>query len=492
MLKCFLMESRDDKIKESEPSPDMTERTERDFDHSESEGCAAPAQQSADERADGGADVKPIGELVSVAVKAVAVALSFVILLTCLLAVAMPLTTMRIFNSLGMSERAVDFGERYIAGELDDYDASQPDSPDGNYVVVSETPELCNDDFLEALYVCTNLSYKMMENYYAEGKTELGAYYARRVEKYTRMYLSLYDISKIEADDSAYNIAQMPSVMLRPVVYSYGHTVRTMNFRARAYLGRGDAVNVDRMMFNSRRVGNAVTTTLERSRTFGGLDLDPIGSGISWQRNWDDMTPEQRGSMMSTVDDYVDYIGCLAEYIDVECILAGVENDLGKKVVVNGELTPVLSQPYTQYMCWNALDGDEFSLFFSDSYLPGSAERDAFSPVYLNLSRFGEYAQAAVDFVPKTVEEQLHQLYWVRVFNETSRKLWYMSFLWYYSRDNFGLRSEAIRNDFGNGICVNYTFVLYEVPGSAARRQLSDVYPIMLQKYVSIYHPQTT
>ncbi|MDE6401737.1 MAG: hypothetical protein K2L54_03900, partial [Clostridiales bacterium] len=161
-------------------------------------------------------------ELIGIAVKSVAVVLSVILIIVCILAVALPLPAMRIFNSLGMSERAVDFGERYIARELGDHygvyeytdgnnfvrtaraDASHTDGR-GNFDILAKTPALTNDEFIEALYVCTKLSYDIMEECYALGDTARGAYYAERVEKYTRMYLSLNNVATVNNSKSLRN-----------------------------------------------------------------------------------------------------------------------------------------------------------------------------------------------------------------------------------------------------------------------------------------------
>ena len=78
----------------------------------------------------------------------------------------------------------MDFGERYISRELGDYegmfeyvdndgnkregiaDASHTDDR-GNFDILAKTGTLTNDDFIEALYVCTKLSYDLAETYYA-------------------------------------------------------------------------------------------------------------------------------------------------------------------------------------------------------------------------------------------------------------------------------------------------------------------------------------
>ena len=151
-------------------------------------------------------------ELLSAIFKTTFVALSLIAMLACILAFALPLTSMRLFNSMGFSERAVDFGEKYISRELKSYKSadgkSTADYEDsyGNMPVLTATPALTNDDFLEALYVCNNLCEKMMTESLKSGD-EVGAkYYAERLEKYTRMYLSLNGLSAVILDKDRNNI----------------------------------------------------------------------------------------------------------------------------------------------------------------------------------------------------------------------------------------------------------------------------------------------
>ncbi|MCH5165542.1 MAG: hypothetical protein J1G01_03980 [Clostridiales bacterium] len=408
------------------------------------------------------------GELVSLSIKSVAVALSLIILLTCILAVAMPLTSMRIFNKLGMYERAVDFGERYISRELDDFGADKVDVK-GNFAKLSQTPKLTNDDFVEALYVCSNLSMKLMDESYKSGDSRLVKYYAERLEKYTRMYLSLNNVASVNNSKSAYNIAAMPLIAMRPVVYSYGHTVRRMNFRARAYLGKTAA-----MVYNSRRNGDVMTELGTLSQSFYGYNIESFG----------------RDTLMSTLDDYVDYIGQIGEYLDVEFIRAGVENDLSKrKKVYVKQLEewreyPVLSDNFIINSYSNYLSGTEFSLLISRT--------DGFSFIYNQLKRINVYAQAAVDFMPSDnnnnkLDEQLHQLYWLQEFSTVMRKLWYMEKLLYQNQVKFGQSMNAIAEDYN--AWQERTYVDFGTPteGVKPKRQLWDVYNIKLQEYIAQY-----
>ena len=403
-----------------------------------------------------------IDELIAIGIKAVAVTVSVILLLTSLLAVALPLQAMRVFNLLGMTDRAVDFGERYISRELRAYDAEAIDDM-GNYIGLAGTPELTNDDFAEALYVCINNSYRLMDEYYESGDGARGEYYARLVEKYTRMYLSLNNVSGVNSANSERDISAMPLAAMRPVVYSYGHSVRVKNFRARAFLGE-----TDRAVFNSRINGNSVTELTTLSNTYYGLVLDNASPA----------------SVMSALDDFVDYAGQMGEYLDVEFLFAGVERDLSKteriyvKIADEWRDVPVLSDTYVIEKYAGHLDGDEFSLFLTKD--------NGFSNIYNQLKRFSVYAQAAVDFTPSDannnkLDEQLHQLYWLNVLSSVARKLWYMEKLLYQSNVNFGASAAAIRDDY-NAWQEN-TYVDYD----GRPRQIWEVYNIKLNAYTAQY-----
>lgn len=420
------------------------------------------------------------GELVAVAVKAVAVALSVVLILTCILAVALPLSSMRIFNSLGMSERAVDFGERYISAELGDHfgtyeyvdgngssrtaraDASHTDGR-GNFDILAKTSALTNDEFIEALYVCTKLSYDLMEEYYAAGDPSRGAYYAERVEKYTRMYLSLNNVASVNSAKSLRNISSMPTLAMRPAVYSYGHDIRVMNYRARTWLGSTASV-----MYNSNKNGDSVTELTERSATFYGIDIKGANTF----------------ALMANLDGYVDYAGALGEYLDVEFIRAGVENDLSKKGKIYDKVNaewrevPVLSESFVKETYNGVLKGEEFSLFVTRT--------DGFTVFYNQIKRFNEFAQAAVDFAPSDnnnnkLDEQLHQLYWLQALSSVARRLWYMEYLLYFNAEQYGQSSIAIKKDYN--ALQSLTFVEYDVP----TRQIWEVYNIKLKEYIAQY-----
>ena len=156
-----------------------------------------------------------VGEAVALSVKAVAVALSVFMLILSILTVVMPLSAMRVFNKLGMSERAINSGERYINNRTDKYDAGGIDER-GNFKALSATPQLTNSDFIEALDVCISLSYKLTEKYAKTDDVDSTRYFAQILEKYTRMYMSLSGFRGVSEKKNAANIAAVPMLSMRP------------------------------------------------------------------------------------------------------------------------------------------------------------------------------------------------------------------------------------------------------------------------------------
>lgn len=403
-----------------------------------------------------------VGELIAVAVKATAIALSLLAMLVCILAVGLPFTSMRLFNKFGMSERAVDFGERYISGELNEYGAAKTDNL-GNYFELSRTAALTNDDFTEALYVCNSLSRKLMNGYFQAGDTARGRYYAERLEKYTRMYLSLNNVALVNSRKDARNIASVP-VALRPTVYSYAHEMRVMNYRARSYLG-----TTDRMLYEPGLSG-IITETQTQSATFAG-STQSINAQL--------------------LDEFVDYVDQLGEYLDVEFLRAGVENDLSKKFDIRvGDRVikdvPVYSETYMINKGRNVLKGTEFSVFLNGTDAVSGAQA-GFTSLYTQLKCFGAYAQWAVDYVPSSganaESDRLKQLYWLQILTQTAQRFWYMENLLYYSRDNFGISSNAIADEYVNSTCQKFGQVTYD----SRLYRISEVYTVKLGEYLALF-----
>lgn len=407
-------------------------------------------------------------DLISAIFKTTFVALSLIAILACIIAFALPLTSMRLFNSMGFSERSVDFGEKYISRELkshksaDGRTAAYTDG-DGNMPVLTATPALTNDDFIEALYVCINLSDKLMTESLKSGDEARAKYYAERLEKYTRTYLSLNGLSAVTLKKDRSNIASVPAAV-RPAVYSYEHDLHVLNYRARAVLGMTNG-----MTYNNRteRLG-VMTTPSERSERLYGTDSNTLEGRIA------------------LLDEYVDYMAQLGAYLDVEFMRIGVETDFSKKFTItegNQEYTgvSVLSETYIRKNYGNKLDGDEFSLFI----LPLSEVTESsngFTRLFNQLSSFTRYAQWAVDTVPSDENGKLHQLYWLRILSDVSRKLWYMDMLLNYNVQNLGLNGQAIRDNYPT--CQYYLTVRYEIMSGVPSCQILDVYAKKLADYI--------
>ncbi|MCM1368493.1 MAG: hypothetical protein NC184_06780 [Roseburia sp.] len=399
---------------------------------------AARADDLRRDKSDGSHDAEDDGasgvsELAAFSVKVVAVVLSVVMMILSLLVVAMPLSAMRVYNKLGMSERALNSGDRYITSALGKRDATATDDI-GNYTAAALDAELADDDFLEAIDVCSALSYKLMEQAADKGDTDSAAYFARRLEKYTRLYSSLYGVRGISNGKNAYNIATVPAAAMRPYVYSHAHTVRVRNYRARTYLGE-----TDYMLYDSGRDGDCVIRTITLSNTFAGLV-----------------------NKTSRLDDFVDYADMLGEYISVELDRLGVGDSLNE------------AEARDNFR--GVMTGDEFSLFLDRA--------DGFTDIYNQLKNFSEYAQTAIDTVPtdgaNELDNRLHQLYRIQVLSSVSRKLWHMSMLLYYNADRYGLSAAKVREEYGT--CEQYMWVTYR----GGTKLMSEVYQIYLEQYLAI------
>lgn len=395
-------------------------------------GGVLRCEKSKNERGDEKPDAAAV-ELAAFSVKVVAVVLSAVMLIMSLLVVAMPLSAMRVYNKLGMSERALNSGDRYISSTLKGRGADGTDES-GNYKNAAQKTDLADDDFIEAIDVCSSLAYKLMNSSAEDGDADSAEYFARRLEKYTRLYSSLYGVRGINAKKDEYNIAKVPSAAMRPYVYSHAHTVRVRNFRARAYMNETDS-----MLYDSGRDGDCVIKTLTLSNTFAGL-----------------VNKETR------LDDFIDYADMLGEYISIELEKLGISGSLNEAEVRDNYR--------------GVMKGDEFSLFLSQA--------DGFTDVYNQFKNFTEYAQIAVDSVPTDGADErdnrLHQLYRMQVLSSVSRKFWYMSMLLYYNADRYGLSAAKVRAEYGT--CEQYMWVKYR----GGTKLLSEVYQIYLEQYLAI------
>lgn len=413
-------------------------------------------------------------EIITIIFKSLFVALSVVAMLACILAIALPLQTMRIFNSMGNFERAIDFGERYVQRRLDEYSAGATDER-GNYIKLSQTPALTDGEMTEALYVLTRLSNKLTDRYNADGNAARRDYYAKVLEKYTRMYLSLNDLGSVTTKTDYDNIMGMPSLAMRPAVYSYAHEMRTLNFRARAFLGKTELMTYDNRRINPDDRG-VLTDTLGRIDYFVNTN------------------PATDAATVQMLDDFVDYVDALGEYLDVEFMRIGVENNVNAKHDVknlaSGEMLkdiPVNTELYVRNAYVNVLDGNEFSLFITDKYIADDTTK-GFTHLYNGLKAcFGKYAQWAVEITPASgsgedkLSGNLRQLYWIYNLSKAAQRLKYMELLLYYSQDNLGPNRAAVVEEYGTWrdmVNVSYNSRVY---------QLSEIYAEFLKQYMEKY-----
>lgn len=388
-------------------------------------------------------------DLVKISIKAAAVALSVVMLILSVLTVALPLQAMRVFNKLGMSERALESGNQYITRELKFRNAGAEDDK-GNYTGITGDLFFSGDDFVEALDVCTGLSKKLTARAVSDGDERSKIYYAEMLERYTRMYASLSDFSGLNSSRDTFNQGSVPLLDLRPTVYSYAHTVRVLNFRARVYLGETENV-----LYNSGRVGDSVISLDDRFNTMANT------AGHAKQ-----------GAKLTAreIDDYVDFASQIGEYLTVEFEKLGVA---GQK----------LNEGDVRDNYAGILDGTEFSLFI---VAPGGYTRR-----YDQLRDFSAVAQAAYDYdvTPnESIGETkagniLHKLYWLNELYITATKLKYMNNLLYYGSGAFGAAQSAIQAEYVAHTTEMYTFI----DDGHGPRLMDEVYNILLAEYKGFF-----
>lgn len=406
-------------------------------------------------------------ELLCASVKSLFLTFIAATLIVCILALSFPLSTMRIFNNMGLYERSVDFAERYITRRMKSEHVLDTDEV-GNYTKLPSCRELSDGDFTEALYVCNSLCEKLLTESILGGNAARTKYYAERLEKYTRVYLSRYNLNDIAAATDRANIESMPNAALRPSVYSYKQRMRALNFRARTYLGTTDYVLYDN---RSPDTNDILTSIYNRSMYFPGL------------------LPSDDMAKAAALDDFTDYIGQLSEYLNVQFLLAGAETDVTAKRDVfdkasNSQKTdiPVNSELFIKNEYVNLLDGDEFNLIVKPKTEVTAAD-NGYTAIFQNLTLcFPKYAQWAVDITPSGDDGALHQLYWLQNLSLFARRVMYMETLLYYSRDNFGLNSEAIRDSYTSHTYEQFT---RSVEYNNTKPELSEVYSQKLKAYLA-------
>ena len=394
-----------------------------------------------------------IGDIARVAFKAVAVALSLVLLITSIFTVALPLKAMRIFNNLGMYERALVSGTRYIDGELkrEKVDVSMigkyyillsngiNDNQNALSLATSIPSSLNNADFIEALEVCINLSDKLMRESAEKDDIKSAKYFAERLEKYTRYYSAVFGVSTVFDEKDAKN-KQTFSPALHPFVYSVRHALMTQNFRARYYMDE-----FDEMLCNGGTNGYVLRRTDNNINTFNGTNV----------YNTD-------GTLNRTImNNFVDYVDQLSEYVAIEFERCGM---------TDAKLNE-LEETRKKYA--HALDGSEFKLFLT--------KENGYTRLYQGLKSFPSYAQAAVSFSPQNADEQLMQLFWVQKLATAANRFWNMEILVWFNRESYGVSMDAIDEEYGAHAYRNFINVRY--PGNQ-QNTLEGVYDIFMKNYI--------
>lgn len=384
------------------------------------------------------------GELIGISLKAVAVALSVFMLILSILTVAMPLSAMRVFNKLGMKERALVSGGQYISTRIGKYKKDYTDENGkvhyadelGNYIVLSDNAELSDDDMQEALNVCVTLSGSLMTECADNGDKKNAEYFAQKLELYTRQYASLSGIGQINTERSKLAVANVPSISMRPFVYDYTHTNLVLNYRARVYTGETDYMLIDNV------AGDNIRGVTDLAGSYGGLT-----SALN----------------VGNIDRYVDYIGQLGAYLDIKLTELGVTGNL--------------TESFAASNLKNVMDGTEFELFVD--------KINGYSSIYRMLkdgsASFTKYAQAAVDYAPTTTDERLHQLFWMQEFATVSTRLYYLGMILYYNHEAYGQKSNEVKEEYDDLHMMKY--VNYD----GMSRQLSEVYVSMLNEYIRIF-----
>ncbi len=397
-------------------------------------------EQARTEGAEDGKSGRPTaGEFVGISVKAAAVELSIVMLILSILTVAMPLSAMRVFNKLGMESRALYSGGRYISSRLDKYDADETDEL-GNYVKLNGTGELSDENMLESLNVCINLSDKLIDKNAGKKKQTESVKnktkrYAERLEKYTRMYASLSDVRQINADRDKAAVASFPkNPELHSFVYDYAHTNMVLNYRARVYTGE-----TDYMLYDSGHGGDSVQSLSNRALTYNGL---------------------VNKNTVTNIDGFVDYIGQLGAYLDIKLTEMGAMEN------------PVPQETYVAEHLKDVMDGTEFELF--------ADKINGYTFVYTNLECFTEYATAAYEYAPQTLDDRLHQVFWLREFSTVATRLYYLGMLLYYNQDSYGQKAYEIGQEYDNlhSMCYIYDNT----------KHLNLAYEEKLNEYITEYN----
>ncbi|MCH5350943.1 MAG: hypothetical protein J1F39_03130 [Clostridiales bacterium] len=378
-----------------------------------------------------------IGDMIGFGIKVAAVALSVVFLLISILSVALPFSAMKVYNQLGMYDRALESGERFINARMREHRGWEISSEIENYGYLYSVGELVGDEeFIEALDVCITLSDKLMRAQLKDKSISGAKYYAEKLERLTHAFISL-SAETFTKRNSA-NIASVPYLQLRPYVYSYRHSIMKLNYSARAVLG-----TTDMLLYNVGRSDRPLTNIVERLNTFTGT--------------------VQKDSTL--IDQYVDFIGELNAYLDYELGLLDLSGVSLDETTVRTKYNKILK-------------GTEFSLFINEN---------GFTDTYNRVGRtFTEYAQLAYDYDPTTqtdtMDARLHQLYWLQELGSFAEKMAGMQTLWNYNVYAYpGTVDEKIRDDYPSW---EFRKTVYN---GQQNQLISELYSILMDRYLSIF-----
>lgn len=399
-------------------------------------------------------------EVAVFSVKAIAVALSLVVLIISIITVAAPLSAMRVFNKLGMYERALNSGDRYIRTRLESEDADGVNAH-GEYRSLTGSKNLTDDDMVEALDVCIGLSDKLMREY-ADGDKKSAAYFADGLDKYIRMYLSLNGEIEVSSQKNK-DMRQTLAPLYHPFAYDYKHTLMTLDYAARVY--SGDPKKLEMMAYDSN--GSVPNNYDDAMFMMSASDQ----SHNLYSVVLDQTTAENL--QITYLDWFVDYADQLSTYLAIQ------EERLG--------LTKTITETEAQEKYTNVLGGDEFSLFvtpqggFTKLYNELMGASGVSYEGNTSVRRAGlvfKYSQLAYDFNTKgSVELELHRLYWLRILTSLSDRLWNMQMLLFRSRSAYGQNASAVSDEYGSDAFkyARYVIVGYD-DGKPQYRDLSALY----------------
>lgn len=196
---------------------------------------------------------------------------TLVALIVAITALAAPLSAMRTYNKLGMTNRALESATRYIDDRLNKQNVEHSYNI---YTLGMADGSFTDNDFIEATRTAIYLSDKMMASASNKSK-QLG--YAAMLERFTREYLSIFGIQAVN-DAKSQTDVQSVTYTLQPYVSNYARTLRILNYRARVILGESDKlIYLDTVNASGSVITDIVIDTLTASNSIFGIEF-PTGN----------------------------------------------------------------------------------------------------------------------------------------------------------------------------------------------------------------------